>query len=194
MQVDLREVHGNWDRGFALDKHKISSTYTGDNEWGHPQFDTVRTEAGEALFQLKYRSGWDQVPLLAQAVADHIVPLFPKIGLIIPMPASTPRDRQPVSEVADALSAITGIRVFHEILLKEAGGARLKDLPTKEAKVEALMGAFSVNDEITNHGSWNALLLDDLYDTGASAEAACATLRTYSKIKGVYLAALTSKR
>ncbi|UTV53985.1 ComF family protein [Burkholderia arboris] len=179
--------------GFALDKHTVSSTYIGDDENGHARFDTVRTEVGESLFQLKYRAGWDQVEPLAQAVADHIMPKLPFIGLIVPMPASTARARQPVSAIADALGQLTGKPVFHRLLMKRAGGPKLKNLPTREAKDEALCGAFSYQDTIAGDGRHNVLLLDDLYDSGATAHAACEVLRSYPKIAGIYVAALTSK-
>ena len=56
MNVNVKEISGVWDKGFSLDKHKISSTYTGDNEYGHATFNTLRTDIGEALYQLKYKS------------------------------------------------------------------------------------------------------------------------------------------
>ena len=41
--------------------------YLGDDEYGHPRFNTTRSEPGEALYQLKYRADWNQVqPLAAQ--------------------------------------------------------------------------------------------------------------------------------
>lgn len=36
MAVNLRKIEGNWDLGYALDKHMLSSTFTGHNEYGHP--------------------------------------------------------------------------------------------------------------------------------------------------------------
>ncbi|KWC46667.1 amidophosphoribosyltransferase [Burkholderia ubonensis] len=193
MQVNLREIRGNWNLGFALDKHMQSSEYLGDDENGRPRFNNTRTEAGEALFKLKYRAGWGQVEGLAQAVASNIVPRFPHIGLIVPMAASTARTRQPVSEVADALGRLIKRPVFHQLLFKQAGGQKLKDLPTRAAKDEALRGAFSYHDQIAGEGSHNVLLLDDLYDSGATLHAACAVLRSYPKVSGIYVAALTSK-
>ncbi|WP_035552179.1 ComF family protein [Burkholderia sp. 9120] len=194
MKVNLREIYGNWDKGYALDKHMLSSVYTGDDEYGHPRFDNTRTEAGEAVFQLKYRNGWDNAELLAQAVACNIGPLVPHIGLIVPMPATSARARQPVAEVANALGRIKNTPVFHHLLFKQAGGQKMKDIPTREAKVEAVKDAFSYEDQIEGNGKHNVLLLDDLYDSGATAEAAVAVLRTYPKIAGIYVAALTSKR
>ena len=91
MKNSIRKIEGNWDFGYVLDKHVLSSSYIGDNAQGHPQFDTTRTEVGEALYQLKYKHDWNQAPLLATEMAIHICPLFKDVQLLIPMPASNPR-------------------------------------------------------------------------------------------------------
>jgi hypothetical protein len=39
MQINIQQIHGIWDLGYSLDKHTISSTPIGSNEWGHMQFD-----------------------------------------------------------------------------------------------------------------------------------------------------------
>jgi hypoxanthine phosphoribosyltransferase len=69
----------------------------------------------------------------------------------------------------------------------------LKYLAGKEAKVEALQARFEINDAIQGNGRWNVLVVDDLFDTGASMEATCALLRSYNKIGEIYVAALTWK-
>ncbi|WP_424943892.1 ComF family protein [Aliiroseovarius crassostreae] len=196
MKAVLKKIEGNWDVGYALDKHIVSSTYTGDNEYGYPTFHTVRTEAGEAVYQLKYRSDWDQVEPLADAVVQHIVPNLGPIGLVIPVPASKTRTRQPVYEVAQAVAKKTGVNSFEGIVSKAAAvgeAVALKDLSTKEEKVAALDGRFTISDTIKGDGCWNALVVDDLFDTGASMEAVCAALRKYPKIGKIYVAALTWK-
>ena len=66
-------------------------------------------------------------------------------------------------------------------------------MATQAEKEAALMGRFAIKDTITNTGGWNALLLDDLFHTGASMTAVCAALRTYPKVKKIYVAALTWK-
>ncbi len=196
MKVSLKAIVGNWDNGYALDKHIVSSTFTGHNEYGHATFDTVRTEAGQATFLLKYRSDWDQVELLAQAVVDQIVPKFQNIGLVIPVPASMPRKRQPVYEVAQSVAKKIAVNSFEGIVAKtvpQAACPALKDLGSKAEKVAALEGRFSLKDTINGDGKWNALVIDDLFDTGASMEAVCATLRTYPKINKIFVATLTWK-
>ena len=100
--------------------HVLSSVYLGDNEYGYPKFDTTRSEIGEALYQLKYRGDWSQVAPLAAQVAERIVPLFDKVELIIPMPASNVRQRQPVNEIAMALGHAMGVPVIDDIVVKVA--------------------------------------------------------------------------
>ncbi len=191
MKVSLRQIRGPWDEGWVLDKHSVSSVYEGENEYGHPQFNTTRTEIGEATYQLKYRGGWAQAKPLAQAIADSIFPRLSQVGFIVPMPASTRRARQPVTEVARELGLLVKLPVFENLLLKAEDGVSLKDLKTKDEKIEAIGTSFSVNDEIPTDGRWNVLVVDDLFHTGASMEAACKALRTYPKVGKIYIAALT---
>lgn len=47
MEVNIKDITGNWDRGVVLDKHSKFSVVTGQNEWGHNIYDTTRTEVGE---------------------------------------------------------------------------------------------------------------------------------------------------
>ncbi|MEL5457601.1 ComF family protein [Serratia ureilytica] len=191
MEVNIKDILGNWDRGVVLDKHSKFSVVTGKNQWGHNIYDTTRTEVGEAVYQLKYKSDWNQVKPLAQCLYDQVYPMFDKVGFILPMAASNVRVRQPVTEVAQALAKLANIPCFDGLLLKAAGGVSLKNLDTKEEKVAAIGDSFSVNPIITNEGCWNVLVIDDLYHTGASMEAACAALRGYNKIDKIYVAALT---
>lgn len=193
MKVALRQVRGVWDAGWVLDKHSVSSVYTGDDEFGRPRFHTTRTEVGEAAFQLKYRRDWTQAKLLAQTLAEQICPKFSNVGFVVPMPASSSRARQPVTEIARELGVLMKVPVFSNLLIKSKGGKPLKDLNTKTEKLKALGDSIGINDKILNEVSGNALLVDDLFHTGASMEAACKALRECRKVGKIYVAALTWK-
>ncbi len=193
MKVSLREIHGPWDAGWVLDKYMLKSTYLGDDEYGHPRFDNERTDVGEATYQLKYQSDWSQAERLAKALADHVYPKFRDVGRIVPMPATKTRRRQPVTGVAEELGKLVDTPVFTELLLKAPNGRSLKDLSTKQEKIEAIGSSFSVKDCIEGDDRHNLLLVDDLFDTGASMQAACKVLSAYPKIRKIYVAALTWK-
>lgn len=196
MKTNVKKIDGNWDCGIVLDKHVLSSTYTGDNEYGKPTFDTTRSEIGEALYQLKYKGDWSKIPLLGSALAEAVTSSFGEVGFVVPMPPSNVRARQPVFELADAVGSALKIPVFKDMLIKQKsaiGAEQLKDLGSKEEKVAALKGRFALNKAITNKGLWDALVLDDLFDSGASMEAACCVLRPYEKIRKLCVAALTWK-
>lgn len=196
MKINAIPVNGNWKLGFALDKHSLKSTFTGYNDYGHPTFETVRTEVGEALYQLKYRNDFSQIPGLVQAVVDLALKNFPEIGLVVPMPPSKVRQRQPVIELAEAVAAGLGVPAFPNMLSKTPappGAPELKNLGPKEEKVAALAARMKLSKAIANEGKWNALIVDDLFDSGASLEAACDALRTYEKIADIYVVALTRK-
>lgn len=198
MKVNIRQIYGNWDKGYVLDKHVLSSTFLGhDPSTGRAQFDTQRSEVGEELFQLKYRHDKTKVGTLAKQVVDSLLPLYgEEVSVIVPMPASNVRSWQPVTELANEIGKLTQALTLDNLIVKapaSAGVGQLKDMSTKAEKEAALANRFTINGRITNEGRWNFLLVDDLFDTGASMEAAAAALRTYTKVKNIYVAALTWK-
>lgn len=196
MNVNIKEIQGNWAKGYALDKHIVRSVFTGHNEHGHPTFDTTRTEVGEAVYKLKYKNDTNQVQVLADAVVKNLLPKFDNVSMIIPVPASKRRLAQPVHEIAKEIGLKIKVKSFENIVVKNQSTSStiaLKDMTTKAEKEAALADRFYINDEIENEGCWNALVLDDLFDTGATIEAVCRSLHTYRKIDKIYVAALTWK-
>ena len=100
-----RKIYGAWADGYVLDLHSTGSTYVGDNEFGHPQFVTHRTELGELLFQLKYRSDGAVIKELVSAAHAFIRSWGVNISAIVPVPATrTYRTIQPVVRWTKPLS------------------------------------------------------------------------------------------
>lgn len=193
MKVNVQPISGNWDLGYSLDKHMLSSVYTGDNQWGHSTFDNTRTDVGEALYQLKYCSDYNQATIISSQIYESLSTYFSKACLIIPMPPSKTRTKQPVIEIARQLSKLMSIPCYENLLVKTTNTPQMKDIKTREEKVETLISAFSVNDQLGAE-LYDVLIVDDLFDTGSSLEAATTVLRNYHKIRYIYVATVTRKR
>jgi len=176
-----------------MDKHTVSSTYTGDNAYGHPTFDTVRSEVGESLFQLKYRNDRSQAAVLATQLVISLGPWLPGTSFVVPIPPSRPRSVQPVTEIARQVAARMGVRCVENLLIKNSQTPQMKNVGTRDDRASALNSAFSVHDVLPK-GSYDILVLDDLYDTGSTLEAATQALRLYDKIGNIFVAAITRKR
>ena len=192
MKVNVREIHGPWRNGLSLDKHTLSSVYTGDNEYGHPTFDTTRTEIGECLYQLKYKHDYSQVPIIAYELSEAASSAFGFISFVLPIPPSRPRGRQPVVEVSRQVAANLGVPCIENMLLKKERTEQMKNISSRDEKVEALCDKLYYKDVVAD-GQYDVLIIDDLYDTGATLEAATIVLRSYPKIRNIYVATITRK-
>ena len=192
MNVNIRNTVGPWNNGFSLDKHTLSSVYTGDNQYGHPTFDTTRTEVGESLYQLKYRHDYSQVIVIANELSLAATAKFTFVSFVLPIPPSQQRARQPVVEISRQVAINMGIPCIENLLLKNAQTEQMKDISNKDDKIEALCNKLYFND-VLNDGVYDVMIVDDLYDTGATLEAATIVLRNYSKIRNIYIATITRK-
>lgn len=190
MKINPKAITGLWDKGFALDKHTLSSNFVGEDENGRAQFDTTRSKVGEALFQLKYRSHWASIAPLAAELARGAKTAFGNIDMVVPMPASNVRSRQPVTDLAREVARQLG-QPMNATLLQKTPTSQLKDLNTREEKDAVLTGAFSIHPGSLGSASLDVLLVDDLVHTGASLDAACAALRNWGKVGRLYVAVLT---
>lgn len=191
--TDLRKIkiEGNWDIGYALDLHVKSSEFLGYDEFGHPQYDTKRTDLGELIYKLKY--GQDKT------VLDDIIHIisksftFKSIDAIIPVPPSkTSRTFQPVAEIAKRLGSVLSIPVLSDAILKIKNTPELKNMATFEEKYSILKDAFDIKDVASIRGK-TILLLDDLYRSGATLTAITEMLKKYGAFK-VKVLTLTKTR
>ena len=193
MEVNIQRINGNWDLGYSLDKHVLQSVYLGENQSGHAEFDTTRSEVGEALFLLKYRSDFTQISAIADQMTKSLSQYFSTACLVIPMPASKQRARQPVREIAIKVAENMKIPCLENLLIKNVSTPQMKDIDSRDEKVDTLVKAFAIND-VLGDGDYDILIVDDLYDTGSSLEAATKVLNEYSKIRNIYVATVTRKR
>lgn len=180
-----RRLNGGWHDGWALDLHTTSSVLL-DNG----QFDNTYTVSGALLHELKYhgdRSGLDK---LSDSLAVAISTLWGDLSLaaIIPIPPSKPRQSQPVFMLAACVGRKTGILVAGDYLHKVKATPELKDVSAADRK-HVLQGAMQVRDK--RFSGEHVLLLDDLYRSGATLQAATELLILQGRIERRFVHVLT---
>ena len=184
-------LRGPWASGFALHVHSLSSTYLGDDEYGHPRFSTTRSPVGELLYQLKYRQDKKAVDQLAEAAAGFCKETWRlKVDTIIPVRPTQARRVQPVQVVAEALAVLLGVPLCKG-LKKVKKTPQLKDLTDYHERMEALQGAFEIDANQTK--GKRVLLLDDLYGSGATVRTITEALLKQGGARSVHLLTLTKK-
>ena len=184
---------GRWRYGFALDYHTVSSTYLGDDEYGHPMFDTTRSDLGELLYRLKYRSDVSVLDEIVQVAARFYRSWNPGATVIVPVPPSrSSRPQQPVSMIAAALGGQLSITVEQNAITRATEVPELKDIYAYDDRLRALEGAHSV--AVSAVRGQRVLLLDDLYRSGATMNAITAVLYDQGGVADVYALAVTRTR
>ena len=187
-------IRGAWLDGYALDYHTVSSTYVGDNEFGHPVFDTQRTPLGELLFRLKSRSDQSVVDEIVDAVEGFIELTWkPRLTVIVPVPPSnTARKAQPVFLLVDALGKRLKLGVHYDAVTKIRKTPQLKNVYDYAERAKVLDGAFRAGSTAIRGQS--ILLFDDLYRSGATMNAVANVLSSEGEAAAVHALALTRTR
>lgn len=194
--INRMRIPGGWKEGYVLDYHTVSSEFLGHDQFGHAIFDTKRSEIGELLYKLKYRSDQAVIESIVETAA-HFARAFIKarnlsLDFIIPVPPSRERDFQPVFEIAKHLGAALGLPLLTDGIKKIKDTPELKDVYNYEDRTKLLEGAYTVAPDSTE--GKNILLFDDLYRSGATLNAITSVLYSTGKAANVYVLALTRTR
>jgi len=190
-EIHPKEIKGSWDQGYVLDVHTISSTMIGYNEFGHPEFDTVRSQLGELVYRLKYKGDKGVIPAVVETIIGFIDSWGIRPNVVVPMPPSKQRSFQPVIEIAGALAQSMKIPLNTTSLKKTKTTQQMKDVGDFSARVATLESAFASDRELEGRA---VLLFDDLFQSGATMNVAARTLKDQGLAKAVYALALTRTR
>lgn len=167
------QLLGNWHKGIAFDRHIQQSIFLGEDDFGHPQFDSQRTEMGELVYQLKYHHQWHNVVKIVDLLVNNISG-FQNFDMIVPAPFSQTRQNQPVVLICQELSNRLKLLYQKDVpvceLLQKTSGTQLKNVDSKSEKLTILRSDMVVQNQ--NLSGKKILLIDDLYDSGATLEVA----------------------
>jgi predicted amidophosphoribosyltransferase len=185
-------IPGRWSAGFALDYHTISSDFVGHDEYGHPKFDTKRSELGELLYRLKYGSDSAVIVEIGAAATEFLRSWNPGVGLIVPVPPSRTRGLQPVSVLAETIGKNLGLPVRSDAVTRVKAVPQLKDVFEYDARVKLLHEAHSAEPAIAE--GKRILLFDDLFRSGATMNSITETLYQGGKASEVFVLTITRTR
>lgn len=184
-------VEGNWHSGLAFDLHTVASTHLGVDEFGHDRFENTRSEMGELVYQLKYRSDKGRLPEIA-ALLDTVKGIE-NFDYIVPIPPTNKnRPFQPVELIAVALGERRNVKVWKDLLVNE-GDAELKGISDPVERNERLQKAIKLASG-ANVTSAKILLVDDLYRSGATLNVATDLLYKTGKAEKVSVLTMTKTR
>jgi predicted amidophosphoribosyltransferase len=191
-RANPRRIRGSWREGYCLDFHTLTSTYVGDDEFGRPQFDTVRSEVGELLYRLKYRSDRSVVEELVETAAAFVQSWNPGVTEIVPVPPSRQRPTQPVLVLAEQIAGRLGLAYLPNAVSRVRDVPELKNLYDYEERLAILAEAHTAaRAEVQGQ---SVLLFDDLYRSGATMDAVTSALLDQGRAAAVFALAITRTR
>lgn len=186
-----RKILGKWREGFSLDLHTLSSTFIGYDEFGHPRFDTQRSETGELLYKLKNKADQTSVPEIIEAVETLTKAWNPTVDILVPVPPATHRAVQPVLVLAKAISQRLGIPLA-DCVTRTRNVPQLKNVFDLDERAKLLEGLHAVDKSVTQDKS--VLLFDDLYRSGATMNAITTELYETGEATDVFALTITRTR
>lgn len=192
MQLHPQGISGSWKSGIVLDWHTVGSQIVGQNEFGHPIFENTRSEIGELLYRFKYKN--DQIALseILKATIEYLGPkVSNRFDLVLPVPPSNPA-RTVTRQLAEGLANGFSTKYSNTALIKVKNTDELKSVTDPEIRKKMLSDAFHVEESQTEGRT--ILLVDDLYRSGATFEAATDIINLQGKAKAVYVLAITRTR
>lgn len=190
VDINPTVISGKWERGYALDVHTVSSKLVGHDAHGEPMFDTKRSPMGELVNRLKYRGDRSAAPDIIATAAKYLWSRRANVDVIVPVPWSTPRPFQPVDLIADGIGAALHIPVVRCVSKLRATPA-VKGL-SPEGRAEVLKGVFAVTAALV--AGKRVLLLDDVFDSGATMNVITSVLLDDARVAKVYALTMTWTR
>jgi competence protein ComFC len=162
-------IPGRWREGHVLDYHTVSSTYLGDDQYGHPVFDTKRSEIGDLLYRWKYWANRSAFEDLVATIAEFLKSWRPGVDFIIPVPPTRSWSHNPLLALAKEVGERVSIEVRPDAVVRVKEIPELKNVYDFEERLRLLGGTHKVKRSLVERQK--VLLFDDLYRSGATMNA-----------------------
>jgi len=150
---------GEFDVGYALDNHTAIQE-------GIRQY----TPLGQMVYEFKYQGRKSHIDALVDGLSKFLDEAddYQRIDLIVPVPGTmADRAYDPVGCLVTELSTRTGLLFGKDILIKARQTRPQKEMVNITQKTLNVKGAFKIQHPDKIKGK-NILLIDDLYDSGAT--------------------------
>ncbi|MGL5988360.1 ComF family protein [Cetobacterium sp.] len=187
------KLEGLWTEGYSLDKHVESSIYLGEDIYGNSSFDTKRTFLGELMYQLKYNYDFSKIEEITDIAVEFLQDdwkILSEIDRILPVPSSKKRKTQPVYQIVKLLS--DKINKPHcSDFFEKISTEEIKNL-SEDEREKVLEDGVKKKRELLKKAS--ILIVDDLYDTGASLKRVTQLLQEDENIKNIYVLTITKTK
>lgn len=159
-----KALPGPWKTGWSLGFH---SGFSGSN-WH-------RSSIGDLAFRLKYRNDGSAVAPLVKEAVNLITrsPELAEVDAVVPVPPTQTRQLDPVKAFAEALARELGVAVLPAVRKVRATRPQ-KEMRTLAQKRANVRDAFAVTQNLAKR---RLLLVDDLFDSGATLEEVFRVLR-----------------
>jgi predicted amidophosphoribosyltransferase len=190
MGIKPIEIKGNWDKGYVVDRHVITSVPKGEDVYGRMEFDTTRTELGELLFLFKNRNRYDCLEDIMVMIAPFLDTWedLKDVDIVLPVPSTKQRSYQPAVEIGQAVADYLDISFFDGVL-ENIGSEQTKNISKEDRD---LIGKIVARTKATRQHT--ILLVDDLFDTGSTLRECVSVLREDPKLLKIYVLAMTKTK
>ena len=181
------EVYGNWDKGYALDLHTVSSTPVFDQMGAIIDYENHYTVLGKAMYLFKYKNDYSAL----NTIMDEVTPFLDKwtdmkqVEYVMPVPPTKKyRQYQPAEEIAIQISHYLNIGFINGLLINRSEiEAKHKNRPAQSIDIDKKL--------IYKH---NILLVDDLFNTGNTLNECVNAMRQNDIANLIFVLAITKTR
>jgi len=191
-QIKMIELSGPWILGYALDIHTLKSEYTGEDQYGRPVFNTLRSKIGQCIYNLKYVQQFSEIEKIMDILlsVNEFKNYMEKMDIILPaIPTNKNRQLQPVILIAQEIARVFSKEMRQDIFIS-SNYEEIKNFDAKE-KYKRIRDNLSIECRLEKNK--NILLFDDVFDSGSTLTA-MTNIMLENGYKNIFVFTLTKTR